>query len=68
MGGVETLKESLHSKLTGRKIPCCTQEWNLHQQHAGLTLYQLSYTPIYWQTPVEDACTYKTQPEMTLCS
>ena len=30
---------------SGRKIPCRTGELNLHQRHAGPTLYQLSYNP-----------------------
>ena len=30
---------------SGIKIPCGTREWNQPQQHAGPTLYQLSYIP-----------------------
>ena len=30
---------------SGRKIPCYTRGWNLPQQHADPTLYQLSYIP-----------------------
>ena len=44
-GCMDTIKESALKVDSGRKIPCCTGESSLCQQHAGQMLYQLSYTP-----------------------
>ena len=44
-GYMDTVRESALKVGSGRKIPCCTEELNLHWQHAGLMLYQLSYIP-----------------------
>ena len=45
-GCTDTLRESALKVDPGRKIPGCTGESNLHQRHASLMLYQLSYIPI----------------------
>ena len=40
-GGVQThLRASALKIDSGRKIPCCTGELNLHQQRDGMMLYQ----------------------------
>ena len=39
----DTIRQSALKADSGKKIPCCTREPNLHQQHAGTMLYQLSY-------------------------
>ena len=44
-GCMDTVRESALKVDSGRKIPCRTGELNLHQQPAGLMLYQLSYIP-----------------------
>ena len=44
-GSIDTERESAVKFSSGRKIPCCTRESNLHQWHAGLALYQLNYIP-----------------------
>ena len=41
----DTLGESALKIDSRRKLPCRTEESNLHQQRAGPTLYQLSYIP-----------------------
>ena len=45
-GCMDTVRESALKVDSGRKIPCRTGELNLHRQHAGPMLYQLSYIPI----------------------
>ena len=44
-GCTDTVGESALKVDSGRKIPCCTGEWNLSQWCAGPVLYYLSYTP-----------------------
>ena len=44
-GGMNTIRESALKVDSGRKIPCCTGESNLHQWRADLMRYQLSYVP-----------------------
>ena len=44
-GCTDTVGESALKVDSGRKILCGTGEWNLPQQHASSTLYQLSYVP-----------------------
>ena len=56
----------LHWKLTGRKIPCCTREWNPCQQHAGLTHCT------HWATSLPSFFSYfsfvhHTFPYLSLC-
>ena len=46
--GEQTLEESALKDDSGRKIPYCTRESNLHQQHAGPTFYHLGYIPAPW--------------------
>ena len=46
----ETVRKSLLKVDSGRRILCRTREPNLHQQRAGLMLYQLSYIPAHQQT------------------
>ena len=45
-GCVDKVRESALKVDKGRKIPCRIGESDLPQQHAGLTLYQLSYIPV----------------------
>ena len=62
-GCTDTLQESLHVTESAlkvdseRKIPCCTEESNLHQQCDGTMLYQLSYIPTLLQTKMPDSLT-----------
>ena len=53
-GVVQTLytgvTESAIKVNPGRKLPCCIGKLHLCQWHAGPMLYQLSYTPIIWNT------------------
>ena len=42
---VNTAGESALKVYSERRIPCRTRESDLHQQHAGLMLYQLNYVP-----------------------
>ena len=42
---MDTVRESALKADSMCKIPCRTGELNLHQWHAGLTLYQLSCIP-----------------------
>ena len=52
-GCADTIREFELKVDSGRKIPCRTRESNLHQWHAGLMLYHLSYIPSpSWQTNV----------------
>ena len=44
-GCMDAVRESALKVDSGRKIPCCTRELILHQQHATPTLDQLSYIP-----------------------
>ena len=44
-GCTDIVRESALKVDSGRKIPCRTWDWNLPQQRAGPTLYQLSYIP-----------------------
>ena len=46
-GCMDTVREPALKVDSGRKIPCCTRESNLHRQHASLMLYQLSYIPTH---------------------
>ena len=59
-GDCTDTEESLHWKLTGRKIPWRTGgESNLRQRRAGPTLYQLSYIPIlyHFSSQIKGCCT-----------
>ena len=58
-GSADTVRESALKVVSGRKIHCCTGESNLHQQHAGPTLYQLSYIPAQLAIPYRYFCSKK---------
>ena len=49
-GRMDTVRESALKVDSGRKVPCHTGESNLPQQCASLTLYQLSYIPVFLDT------------------
>ena len=51
-GCTDSERESVLKVDSGRKIPCRTEESNLHRRCAGPMLYQLSYIP----TPSNDKC------------
>ena len=50
-GCMDTARESAQKVDSGRKIPFCNEESNLHQFLAGLTLYQPSYIPTLFFPP-----------------
>ena len=58
-GCMDTIRESALKVDCGRKIPCCTRESNLCQQHAGSTLYQLSYIFIHIRSKALRDCNYR---------
>ena len=42
VGGTDAVRGS------ALKCSCCARELNLHQRHAGLTFYQLSWIPLFY--------------------
>ena len=44
-GCTDTVRESALKVDSGREIPCRTGKWNLSQERARPTLYQLGYLP-----------------------
>ena len=44
-GHMDTERETALEVDSRKKVPCCTRESNLHQQHDSPMLYQLSYIP-----------------------